>query len=71
MGGVCLTPHPAGVLVSWAATDRLTQHPGRAETEGTVRATMTSAVADLLTVYGFPVQFPSASDAVIIPVGQA
>lgn len=70
-GGVCLTPHPAGVLVSWAAADRLALHAARgAAAEIIVRETMAAAIAELLTVAGFPVQTQPASSAVVVPAIQ-
>lgn len=68
-GGVCLTPHPAGVLVSWAASDRLSLHTARGvAVEVAVRGTMAAAVVDLLAACGFPVQMQPASSAVVVPV---
>lgn len=67
-GGVCLTPHPDGVLVSWATSDRLSLHTGRDSAEVAVRETMGAAIADLLAACGFPVQLLAGSSAVVVPV---
>jgi hypothetical protein len=54
-GGVCLTPGPAygGVLVSWHQHERMAGEASRAPTATAVQATMTTAVAGLLTDLGF------------------
>jgi hypothetical protein len=59
LGGVCLTPAPRerGVLVSWAQHDRITLGRVRGHTaELAAQAVMNTAVADVLTAFGFVVE---------------
>jgi len=59
LGGVCLTPAPGehGVVVSWAQHDRITlgQVRGHAA-EVAAQTVMSTAVADVLTAFGFAVE---------------
>ncbi|TYP87850.1 hypothetical protein [Blastococcus xanthinilyticus] len=58
-GGVCLTPHPAGlgVLVTWRQHDRMSVEQVRgAAMETAVQRTMTTAVGTLLRQLGFPIE---------------
>ena len=58
-GGVCLIPDPAsgGILVSWRQHDRMSVQQVRgAYLDAAVQLTMNTAVADVLTQVGFPVQ---------------
>ena len=58
-GGVCLTPHPAGlgVLVTWRQHDRMSVHRVRgAAMDAAVQRTMTAAVGTVLRQVGFPIE---------------
>lgn len=58
-GGVCLTPHPAGlgVLVTWRQHDRMSVQQVRgAAMDAAVQRTMTAAVATVLQQMGFSVE---------------
>jgi hypothetical protein len=66
-GGVCLTPGPSygGVLVSWHQHERMTSEASRAPAATAVQATMTAAIAELLTDLGFE-QEPFGTDGCLL-----
>jgi hypothetical protein len=73
LGGVCLTPAPGeeGVLVTWTQHDRMALGRVRGHVaDVTAQQVMNTAVADVLTAYGFSVEpFGDASGHVVRGAG--
>ena len=68
-GGVCLTPHPAGVgvLVTWRQHDRMSVQQVRgAAMDAAVQRTMNAAVATVLRQMGFPIQEFGSTGAYLV-----
>ncbi|WP_346620323.1 hypothetical protein [Blastococcus montanus] len=68
-GGVCLTPHPAGlgVVVTWRQHDRMSLQQVRgAAADAAVQRTMTTAVVTVLRQLGFPVEEVGSTGAHLV-----
>ena len=73
LGGVCLTPSPAhaGVIVSWAQHDRMAVHRIRGSAaERAAQEHMSTAVAEVLSAYGFTVSRFDGTLAWLVQAGE-